>query len=807
MSTVPSARSASRLLVLSVAVLVLAVVARATVPARGAPGSAVPARPDAAPVTDNGSAAVPASASGPQPPFVIRDAILGQLGGPAVAAAHVANTAFVGVGARVYALDVGDPVHPVLVGQSRVMPGEVNDLVTDGRFVFVAQDAGLTVLDGADPARLPVTDEYPTRDGVGDVALNEHYAYLSATGQTFPIDIVLDVGDPWSLRYVTDFAPPAPKYDVAILGRRAYATENMMLHTFDLTDPAFPVEIDGLFRFLDDYALGVAADSQHVFVGRTRDMLVLNADDREAFPLPSVVPTPTGFPTPQPTDTPPRPLVGTWFDSLATAHLSLGHSGASARPDVPAQPIAIVATGGPVNHIVLRDSLAYLAAGSAGGLRIVDVSNAASPVTIGTALVGNARHVDLNGNDAYVSAGGDGLAVVDVADPTTPRRLPTDPVAAWDETMDVAWRGNTAYVAGRDSGLVTVDVTDPAAPRLIARVPEVGRAERLEIEGSFAYVLSGSDQSVGRLAIVDVSDPAAPRATGTISTTGPAEAIDVSAGRAYVAAYGAGLRIFDVTNPNAPHEVSSIGVGEGYAKDVLVDGTLAYVVDRTMGLRIIDVTDPTAPRDIGQYGFYTQFESRGVAKDGARLLVSGSTEPIDDWHFTQPPEHILVIDVADPAHPALERSIDLPVYSREMVVAGNRAYVASYGDRMEGQWAASAVVVVDLSGATPPIAARVPDGELGLAVKGDVALVAAGRAGLVSVAVGPEVAPTATSSDTPLPYPTITRPPITRTATPTRVRYPTTTVPPMPTPEPVGQLSRFAYLPMLYGAASGVSER
>ena len=97
---------------------------------------------------------------------------------------------------------------------------------------------------------------------------------------------------------------------------------------------------------------------------------------------------------------------------------------------------------------------------------------------------------------------------------------------------------------------------------------------------------------------------------GALETPGSAHDVEVVGGLAYVADGGSGLRIIDVSNPQAPVELGAIETSEN-ARDVEVVGHLAYVADvgrrpsppNPIGvpgsLRIIDVSKPAAPVEPG----------------------------------------------------------------------------------------------------------------------------------------------------------------------------------------------------------------
>ena len=61
--------------------------------------------------------------------------------------------AYVGVGPRLVILDVSDPSHPILVGQTAAFPGVVEGVAVVGNTAYVAAGtAGLRVINVANPA-------------------------------------------------------------------------------------------------------------------------------------------------------------------------------------------------------------------------------------------------------------------------------------------------------------------------------------------------------------------------------------------------------------------------------------------------------------------------------------------------------------------------------------------------------------------------------------------------------------------------------------------------------------------------------
>lgn len=108
-------------------------------------------------------------------------------------------------------------------------------------------------------------------------------------------------------------------------------------------------------------------------------------------------------------------------------------------------------TPGLAYGVYLQGGYAYIADGDCG-LRIIDVSNPASPFEVGFwETPGEARGVWVWGSYAYVANGEAGLRVIDVSDPANPL-----PVGFYDTPgygCGVYARGNYAYIADGGCGL------------------------------------------------------------------------------------------------------------------------------------------------------------------------------------------------------------------------------------------------------------------------------------------------------------------------------------------------------------------
>ena len=220
-------------------------------------------------------------------------------------------------------------------------------------------------------------------------------------------------------------------------------------------------------------------------------------------------------------------------------------------------------------------------------VRVMDVSNPAAPVQIATIPThGGAFKSVLAENRLYVSHQMEGMVIVDVADPANPVVLGTLP----DRATAIAVKGNTAYVGSNDSILLSVDVSDPAQP-VIVDSTEVGGAFDMDISGDLLFVALGSDG----MRVLDISNPEAPQLRGSmpLQTGRYVSALSVAAGRpgrVYLGASFGGLLAVDVSNPEQPVTLAAETSGE--ALSILIDGNTLYAARGDAGLDIFDITTP-----------------------------------------------------------------------------------------------------------------------------------------------------------------------------------------------------------------------
>ncbi|MBA7587457.1 hypothetical protein ES708_29486 [subsurface metagenome] len=100
--------------------------------------------------------------------------------------------------------------------------------------------------------------------------------------------------------------------------------------------------------------------------------------------------------------------------------------------------------------------------------------------------VGKAYSVYVSGSYAYVANGGDGLAIIDISDPTAPVKI-----GHFDDggdVSDVYVSGSYAYSVDIEC-LSIINISDPTAPVKIGHFDDGGELTDVFVSGSYAYVV------------------------------------------------------------------------------------------------------------------------------------------------------------------------------------------------------------------------------------------------------------------------------------------------------------------------------
>ncbi|RKY29380.1 MAG: hypothetical protein DRP74_08910, partial [Candidatus Omnitrophota bacterium] len=305
----------------------------------------------------------------------------------------------------------------------------------------------------------------------------------------------------------------------------------------------------------------------------------------------------------------------------------------------PTNPIEIgqFVDGGYAWDVHVEGTLAYVADGT-DGVEIINVTDPINLTKVGFFYDGgNAQSIHIISTLAYVADETDGLEIIEWFSSLGPPWVGDLPKIGQfndgEPSYAVQVVGTLAFVAGGD-GLEIIDVTDPTNPTEIGQFYDGGEAWDVQVVGTLAYVADRGDG----LEIIDVTDPTNPTEIGQFDYGGDARGVQVIGTLVFIADFVQGLEIIDVTDPTNPIEVGQFYDG-GNAHGLHVVGTLAYIADRFDGLEIIDVTDPTNPTEIGQ--FDDGGKTRAVQVIGTLAFVADYGEGLE------------IINVTDPTSPTL----------------------------------------------------------------------------------------------------------------------------------------------------------
>jgi hypothetical protein len=493
---------------------------------------------------------------------------------------------------------------------------------------------------------------------------------------------------------------------VFVQGDYAYTGFGPELAVIDISDPAHPTRVG--WTFLPNDVLSVWVSGSYIYALSFNGLWVLDISD----------------PT-HPVEVGSSDTTGGWvFHVLGDYAYVINDNGLDvvdiSNPSAP-HPEGNYDTPGNARDVHVVGQYAYVTDESAG-LQIVDVSNPVSPTLESTcSLSGTVEGVYVSGSHAYVTTligdfAADNLRVVDVSDPLHPQEVGSEQVLLGypGDAQDVYVSGNYAYVSGSAyisggrwfGGVEVVDVSDPQHPDSKGNyvTPDTSDTYDVYVSGDHAFLTSSYD---GLFLVVDVSDPTNPTEAGAYSVPQSAYDVYVSGNYAYVADWG--LKVVDVSAPAYLTLVGSYSAPVPLSANqrLHVSGDYAYVGDCMGRLNVVDISNPTQPTEVGFYDTCVQ----DVAVAGTHAYVANSSD-----------SSLVILDVADPAHPAFVTSYDTPGSANGVHISGNHAYVS------DGN-----LQIVDISDPAHPAEAGsydTPGNSTSVYVAGNYAYVADGQAGL-----------------------------------------------------------------------------
>ncbi len=626
-------------------------------------------------------------------------ALLAEIGGPATAVAADAEYAYLALGRRLLVLSYSASAAPVVIGETAAVAVEPRQIVLHGTIAYLVDPfSGVHVIDVTDRQRPHYLRTVRCGDQAMGLAVAGGRGYL-ACGQAGLV--VLDLAQPREPMVVAELPTPRFARAVAVLGRYALIAERDAwvsgLWVVDIGDPAQP--LDRGFLLTPGGADHVAVVEDTAFVlGASGSLWVVDVADpqhptrlghAELGQAQSTIP---GYPASG------EQSYRLWAtgDFLYVAQGERGLIVVDVR--YRRRPLAFdpYDTPGQARDVLVigRRPLALVADG-VGGLRVIALDSLANPKELYAYDESPGAVRDVTAGDGYLclvsQVGGlwaGSSTMVDVADLSVPDRprlrgtieLPgavrsvaagasargasTCAVAQYPRARYEVERGRSRVVY--EGGLQLVDASQPAAPRVTAAwhgayLINVSFGKNVFYgawsAGYSPLAVDPHQVLPNGLVVIDDRRLHNLGEMGRLATSGQARWVTARGDTAYLAAYDAGLHIISVSDPERPQLLSSLPLDDRARGVAVVDG-VALVATETQGLAVVDVTDPTLPGVIGRIA---------LVGGGRKVEVAGDYAVVTDGEMG-----VNLIDVSNPRQPQWRDRYAPPFASVNAVAASLR---------------------------------------------------------------------------------------------------------------------------------------
>ncbi|MBZ5623787.1 MAG: hypothetical protein LAQ69_34560 [Acidobacteriia bacterium] len=536
-----------------------------------------------------------------------------------------------------------------LIGQ---IGGATQAVAVQGHYAYVGFGLRLVVLDVSDPAaprEVGVTRPFP--HFVEDIAVSGTLAYVAAGGAGLR---VVDVSDPAAPVEVGALDTRGYANGVAVSGTTAYLAGGPYgLRVIDVSKPSQPVEVGS--AYVMNYAFGVALDGRYAYIAAAGAGLLIAEVSDPKRPVEVGSLNTTGY------------AYGIAV-SRNTVYVADGWEGIKIV-DVkdPAHPVQIGAyqTPGWAFGVSIQGGSVFVA-DAFRGLRVLDVVDPARPVEVASSEMpgGHAARVTVAENIAWVADRNHGIRALTLGDSSPPIQVGI--YAPLGYAHDVAVAGNHALVAAGRYGFRVIDISNPAAPVEVGAYDTQSYALKVVVAGDYAYVATLLPGKASGLHVVDIRDPARPVRAGFVRNSHCAFRDLAVAGNVAYLPDECGLETFDISNPRMPRNLAVLDLGLPNATcGIAVNGDVVYLATEQRGLELVNVSNPAAPVWMREY--------RWTDAMAQKILISGGYAYVADG------VGLAVLDLSDPAQPALAGRFNLPQFAEGIELAGSVALVANGG--------------------------------------------------------------------------------------------------------------------------------
>lgn len=483
------------------------------------------------------------------------------------------HTAYIACGFYgIQVVDVTDPDHPSLKVQIGLQGAYgityATDMISSGNYLYVADIYnGVDILDITELDTIELL-AYISLPNARALTLSGNNLYVAAEGNYIDMATekngvaIYDVSDPNNLKnYI--YESQGQDRSIALDGNTAYIGYSLEgIQVVDMSDLANPIH-DPAWEYNQTGATSLALDPVEHALFVTDDVVGMQKIDVSDFADLNNLPGSPGLRLAKSFDTPSDAtaiaisgnyayvLDNNFGNDPGKEGLRILNMEVISNMAIKFNLTGFVATPGTANEIFVKEPYAYVADGDQG-LQIIDVSDKAAPVIVGSFKLDGSSGLYVQGDSAYVANGGNGLAVIDIGTPASPALVRTVPTTA--SSNDVFVSGDYAYIADGGNGLTVFNINDPENSKISIPTSAgiASDAQGILVAGNLAYVANGSQG----LSILDLTDPAQPVLKGTGDTAGYTKRVTASGVYAFVADGENGVAAFDISNPLLPAPVS-----------------------------------------------------------------------------------------------------------------------------------------------------------------------------------------------------------------------------------------------------------
>jgi len=274
------------------------------------------------------------------------------------------------------------------------------------------------------------------------------------------------------------------------------------------------------------------------------------------------------------------------------------------------------------------------------------------------------RHITIENGYAFLAMGREGLFVLDVTDPATPRTINSETLVE-PGAVSIKVKGYYAYLIDAIYGLRIVDITDPLHSVVMGIYKPDTPAIEVDIQGFYAFLTTGT----GGLQVIDISDPANLKEVGVYNTdivgskitVSGISTVAVSDQYAYISLTDrigtVFVEVLNITDPAKPFKVGAVHVD--LAGEIVIKEDYAFVTNG-IGLQILDISNPSSPTIIASYD--TPNFAQGLEVD-------------DNYVYINDLFGVEVVDISNPRSPHRVAYAKLPQV-QDIAVVGDYLYVA-----------------------------------------------------------------------------------------------------------------------------------